>query len=1010
MKRFFTFTSMAALLLLFSCRNIEQDTRDDGPSYEIAEFPVRIGSEDAGGEDSPGTRSLITVEAEGFVNAYLFAFDATTKDILVYPAHAGDMAGLPIAKAVTTKSFNWALPLNTAMDIWVVVNPGDDHEDWLNDILEDDLLTESDLSGDNFVYHCSSLYTFKAMDSEDEGGEGYGMPMSGQMNGVTLTEYGQGVNITVGRLFARYDFYFDTTEYVNEGYTINSMYMKGKNCNTRGPFFGEGRVTANGSGVPQNVMETMDQFTSSEIANMLDMSKPAAQRTATLYFLENKQGNLGTASAWDKVLAELGEQTLRCATYAEFRVAASKDGNQETFDYRVYLGKTDMRSNFDVERNYKKTVRITLKPIHNPVDPGAVPYNGFTFINADNLVVTPGGTLDVQFETNLDRDDITASSSNSTYLTFAQSSLVTSFSTSNSTGKTRYAYSGTMRFVAPAQNLPQTRTVTSTGGKITEESSRDEATVTIQGNTVVLNGISFDSNSESIYLGETVTLQVRGHYTDGSSRLLNSSEVSGWTSSAPSCVEVNAQGVATGLESDMSVPVTATVTVDGQNYTATTTVNMMDLDFYITKDPAVVPALGGPVQVTVHSASQHPWYVLDRYGVWWNEGEGTEWEGVGTQTTTVMFPANGAHTQYTTNVRGVIEAGRAGDFETRATINQQANLQYNYVSVIVHMARYQTVERRYYSDDDPDDPGHNVWVVKYGVFIDRRLPFNVTITDSSGGTYYIPAGDVRAQGDMIEDDFLFEPTSSQMRGLNNYGFVTASGNVTPWSSAIDEDRFIGADGNVYVFEPYEDSEGPFYDVNNPDVYYNMNDKATYTLTFYPHTDKHNQMSLGYWELTDHYAFTISTTFHNNIHEGPDISYNGKDGYALVNGQSRPIQDVVDYIEMMYEQSGFGHTFRLRPSRSLIQQPYPQFASGNYELYPYLTYRDVWKALNGANVGYYEFTSFLFQAYDLTPIVKENLSMRRFRIKDGVVSGFSCDLYEFRASIAPEIPRQGEFMP
>ena len=131
MKRFIAILGMAAALGASSCQR-ETDPISGPPEQVPAdgtvryrEFPVTIGAEATG--DEAGTRSLVTINAEDFKEAYLYAFDASTKEILMYPddGSAGDHRRTPVTRYTTERTFNWALPVDTPMDIRVIVNPAD---------------------------------------------------------------------------------------------------------------------------------------------------------------------------------------------------------------------------------------------------------------------------------------------------------------------------------------------------------------------------------------------------------------------------------------------------------------------------------------------------------------------------------------------------------------------------------------------------------------------------------------------------------------------------------------------------------------------------------------------------------------------------------------------------------------------------------------------------------------------------------------------------------------------
>ena len=111
-KRLLQILVPTALLLAAGCgREVDfSQTRD---RVEYAPVSVRIAAED----DEPDTRSLISVDAESFRNAALFAFGSDGR-ILAYR----NQEGKNVAVEVTRKSFDWVLPMNTDLEIYALVN------------------------------------------------------------------------------------------------------------------------------------------------------------------------------------------------------------------------------------------------------------------------------------------------------------------------------------------------------------------------------------------------------------------------------------------------------------------------------------------------------------------------------------------------------------------------------------------------------------------------------------------------------------------------------------------------------------------------------------------------------------------------------------------------------------------------------------------------------------------------------------------------------------------------
>ena len=467
MKKRLLLTLVPTVLLASGCgREVDfSQTRD---RLEYAPVTVRIAAE----EDGPDTRSLIPAEAERFRNAALFAFGNDGR-ILAYRDIEG---GKNVAIEVTRKSFDWILPMNTDLEIYVLVNYTSLADLGLS--LSNPNLTRSDL--DNLTFTCPTVSAFSSLEASK-------LPMTGTVR-KTITNYGDGLEITVKRLFARYDILFDASSFTEKGYTLKSGYMEARNCNTAVPYFGNGfKVDARHG----SLAASMDRLTDAQLLALFDKSlpdydasHPEKDRTATLYFLENCQGDIGKASSWEQVYYELGETAMRYATYVEVYLTAAKDGKSEDFRYRIYLGKTDQKSNFDVQRNLSKQLTLTLRPILPETAgerPGAAPFDGFKFVYEKDLLQHSGRYVDIPFETNLPQDTIQVAWADDNYLEIpADQAFVTEYK-SNTTHHTRYAYSGTIRLYAPEKSTNDLdKYVSVTGGVLNDPASRDETEVHIR--------------------------------------------------------------------------------------------------------------------------------------------------------------------------------------------------------------------------------------------------------------------------------------------------------------------------------------------------------------------------------------------------------------------------------------------------------------------------------------------------------------------------------------------------
>ena len=460
MKKRLLLTLVPTVLLMAGCdREVDfSQTRD---RLEYAPVTVRIAAEG----DDPDTRSLISIDAEGFRKAALFAFGSDGR-ILTYQQKN-------VAVEVDRTTFDWVLPIRTDLQIYALVNYGSLSALGLS--LNDPDLTKADL--DNLTFSCPTVSAFSNLEASR-------LPMTGVVR-KTIANYGDGLEITVKRLFAKYDILFDASSFTEKGYTLTSGYLEARNCNTSVPYFGSGFKADARHG---SLAASMDRLTDAQLLALFDPSlpdydaaHPEKDRTATLYFLENCQGDLGTASSWEQVYYELGENTMRYATYVEVYLTAARNGKSEDFRYRIYLGKTDQKSNFDVQRNRYKKLDLTLRPVLPEAAgerPGAAPFNGFKFIYEQDLLQHSGRYVDLPFETNLPPEAIQVAWGDADYLAIPADQVFLTEYEANTTGFTRYAYSGTIRLYAPEKSTNALdKYVTVTGGVLDDPASRDETEV-----------------------------------------------------------------------------------------------------------------------------------------------------------------------------------------------------------------------------------------------------------------------------------------------------------------------------------------------------------------------------------------------------------------------------------------------------------------------------------------------------------------------------------------------------
>lgn len=434
MKRFASILIALSALLVAGCRHTEEDSAvvetppPAGKALRFASVPVSLY-----GEKEDGTKSVVSTDVEGFRSAWLFAFDPQGNVYL-------DGEDRPVAAYTASKSFEWTLPLGVEMDILVVVNPGDDTGAVLNGFLSDIGLTKDDLL--SLTYTCGSAAAMLSMET-------VGMPMSGAMEGVVLGSASDPLVFTLRRLYARYDLRINTSRFAASGWSVSAVGIMASRSNTEVPFF----YTGSGAGFRQSdayKLSVVDYATGDDLAavNTLDGDNRSTA-AATLYFLENCQGDpSGTASKWSNVGTELADEVALCS-YIEFSVTASRPGfGERAFRYRLYPGQNaDMKSNFDIVRNRQRKISITLD----------APTDGFQWTNTSMLRVAPGETITIPFETSLQQSEasftVTEGGSSTTDLavievTWYSDNLSRTEGTGSGQRRTSYSYYGTVSFKA----------------------------------------------------------------------------------------------------------------------------------------------------------------------------------------------------------------------------------------------------------------------------------------------------------------------------------------------------------------------------------------------------------------------------------------------------------------------------------------------------------------------------------------------------------------------------------
>ena len=176
------------------------------------------------------------------------------------------------------------------------------------------------------------------------------------------------------------------------------MHIIVENANTEVPYFLENYRQDD----PAKLVE-YDRATAQDLD---EIQQGGSGHAVTLYMLENCQGRKEGAESWKTVYKDLGFEALRNCTYIDLSIKVNRSGGEyQNLGYAIYLGKTDMRADFDIVRNLFKTIRIVLP---GPDDPNPASHF-FKFSGTESPAVMPGESIDLYYVTNLPQEAISAS-------------------------------------------------------------------------------------------------------------------------------------------------------------------------------------------------------------------------------------------------------------------------------------------------------------------------------------------------------------------------------------------------------------------------------------------------------------------------------------------------------------------------------------------------------------------------------------------------------------------------
>ena len=322
MKKFIYF--LLGALLCVSCIQ-ESDPNEgsmDSDYYHV--FEINVTNQDP----TVDSKSILTVDPQEIKNLHVFAFDPSTKKILVYEEQAGaELKGKTVEKYVENAStISWCLPVQKSISIYAVANVGEIDTPATIDELK---------SCDAVKLTYNSLEEMNTIKS---------VPMSGVLENVTYSGSNT-IALNMKSILARFDIKILFKEELADDQVVKVTVA---NANKSASLFS----TTNAAKSASDLITGMDQTTSQDVIN-LNYSE-----SITLYTLENLQttvnGATSSASSWKEV-SQSGENLDYCT---KLIISTEQPDGQSDITV-LYLGQ-NATSNFDIVRNQKKTLTINL--------------------------------------------------------------------------------------------------------------------------------------------------------------------------------------------------------------------------------------------------------------------------------------------------------------------------------------------------------------------------------------------------------------------------------------------------------------------------------------------------------------------------------------------------------------------------------------------------------------------------------------------------------------------------
>lgn len=355
MKKYIYFLFFAALLLVGCQREVPGGEVEVPVPQKKMEFgQVSLNFAEGDGVD---TKSMVSIDAENFKKAYVFVFDANSKQIIF-----GSDGVTPMVYFTEVKKFDCELPLNYPVDIFTIVNYPESIEETLqgfaainnaNELSEADLLyVDSDHHGLLYTVENGSVF----MNMND-----FGIPMAGMLMNESIQD---SVVLPVKRLYAKYEISLNVDDFVNKGYSIEAAQAYVGNSNSEVPYFYEESTFPNG--YKQSDKSKLYNLDSATLDDLSELNNFSSSDKITFYVPENCQGSVSGIDSdvkWFQVSSYVDSEFLDYCTYIDFglNLVNESTGKKETYLKRLYLSSNvHFNNDFNVIRNKQYRVNLTL--------------------------------------------------------------------------------------------------------------------------------------------------------------------------------------------------------------------------------------------------------------------------------------------------------------------------------------------------------------------------------------------------------------------------------------------------------------------------------------------------------------------------------------------------------------------------------------------------------------------------------------------------------------------------